>query len=427
MKFPFISVISIFFFLSAGAQNTGINTNNPQQTLDVNGAVKIGSSTNNQAGSIRYNSGNFEGADGTSWKPLGVPSKSIIISRTPDTASIKAAGFSVLKQMDIWDTITIPVTTNYAGSWSNLPVSGGVTPAFVSSSDCVSYNNQFIYFGSDAYLYDYDVSTQVWSKLPNISPLGTKTGSSVVLVGTDVYVMGGWQFVSGFNFYNAAYKYSLVSNTWTAIANIPVNVCYALSAVIGTDIYLLNGAGSYTAGVGFNYSKKMYKYNTLTNTWAADLSVAATPSFLNQGMAAVWNNKLVYNTTGAVINSYDPTSHAIASLSIGVNGETFAGGLHTINGNKLYVLAVINDSTNISYVPGTYQQENYEVDLISGAAVKLSVCNLVPGSVSCYKYHPNAGKIISLGTTNTLFDRTGTQQCDVVLRRQGYWYYMKKN
>lgn len=429
MKSTCCLAFCIFLSLTAISQNTGINTTTPVQTLDVNGAIKIGNSSNNQAGSIRYNSGNFEGADGASWKYLGLPSKSIIISQTSDTASIKSAGFSVLKKMDNWDTVLIPVTTNYAGSWTTgFPLSStAVIPPDPASSDCVTYNNHFIFYGTDAYLYDYDITAQKWSKLPNISPLGTKNACSVVLVGNDIYVMGGWQFVSGFVIYNAAAKYNLISNTWTSIANIPVNNCYQLTVVIGTDIYLLNGASTFTTY--FDYTKKMYRYNTVTNTWSANLAVAATPSTINQGQAAVWNNKLVYHTQGLQVLSYDPVSHAISTIASGTPGENAGQGLHTISGNKLYVLTAIEDTTNISAVPGTYMQEHFEIDLTTGAAVKLNVCNLIPGGIACYCYHAGSDKIYSIGYSNTsnVFTRTGSQQCDVILRRQGYWYYMKKN
>ena len=57
-------------------QNVGIGTPAPQQKLDINGAIKIGTTTTNQAGTIRFNTGKFEGGDGTNWKNFdGVPLK----------------------------------------------------------------------------------------------------------------------------------------------------------------------------------------------------------------------------------------------------------------------------------------------------------------------------------------------------------------
>jgi len=48
----------------------GIGTNTPVEQLDVNGAVKIGSTVNNNAGTIQFNGANFLGYDGASWLQL---------------------------------------------------------------------------------------------------------------------------------------------------------------------------------------------------------------------------------------------------------------------------------------------------------------------------------------------------------------------
>lgn len=48
----------------------GIGTSSPVEQLDVNGAVKIGSTANNNAGTIQFNGTNFFGYDGASWLQL---------------------------------------------------------------------------------------------------------------------------------------------------------------------------------------------------------------------------------------------------------------------------------------------------------------------------------------------------------------------
>lgn len=48
----------------------GINTFNPQEFLHVEGAILVGSTTNSNAGAIRYTGTDFEGYDGSSWKSL---------------------------------------------------------------------------------------------------------------------------------------------------------------------------------------------------------------------------------------------------------------------------------------------------------------------------------------------------------------------
>ena len=65
----FTGILSINYSI---AQHVGIGTTNPVQQLDVNGAIRIGSTENPVPGTIRYNSFNndFEGYNGLRWVSL---------------------------------------------------------------------------------------------------------------------------------------------------------------------------------------------------------------------------------------------------------------------------------------------------------------------------------------------------------------------
>lgn len=435
MKRPVSLAFCILTFFTSTAQNTGIGTNTPVQTLDVNGAIKVGNSSNNQAGSIRYNSGNFEGGNGTNWNLLGLPSKAIILSQSADTASLKTAGFSVLRQMDNWDTAFIPVSTNYPGLWTvGFPLSSSVvTPAYPASAESVFYNNNLYEIGNDGYVYDYDVAAQKWLQLPNICPLGTRqAGCGFTRVGNELFLTGGWKYVvgPGFVIYNTCAKYNLSTNTWTTIANIPVNNCYHATAAIGTDIYILDGASTFSTN--FDYAKKMYRYNTVTNTWSANLAVAATPDFLVTGQLVSWNSKLLYHTGGLYAVAYDPVAHTNTYVSGSAPpGIVYSGYLIALNAasNKLDVLGYIPDTTNIDPVPNTYMFLHYELDLAGGSAVKENVCKIQSvSSMNSIQFNPVNNLLYVIGgTSGFVFDRTGSEQCDLILRRKGYWFYMKKN
>ena len=82
MKFKLITAFAVLFIIFSNAvfaqQGMGVGTNNPQEMLDVTGAIKIGTDINNTnaaptggAGTIRFRAGQFEGWDGGSWIPLG--------------------------------------------------------------------------------------------------------------------------------------------------------------------------------------------------------------------------------------------------------------------------------------------------------------------------------------------------------------------
>ena len=55
------------------AQNVGVGTSLPLEKLDVNGAIRIGTTTDSLVGTIRYNfvTNDFEGRDSSTWVSLG--------------------------------------------------------------------------------------------------------------------------------------------------------------------------------------------------------------------------------------------------------------------------------------------------------------------------------------------------------------------
>lgn len=52
--------------------NVGILVSDPDEALEVNGAIHIGNTANTNAGTIRWNGTNFQGYDGSSWRSLDV-------------------------------------------------------------------------------------------------------------------------------------------------------------------------------------------------------------------------------------------------------------------------------------------------------------------------------------------------------------------
>lgn len=443
--------LCLFLLLLLGnflnAQNVGIGTISPAQKLEVDGAIKIGNTATNAPGTIRYQTGKFEAGDGSTWKALeGLPSKAIILAQEPDTASLKAAGFSVMRQLDIWDTSFVTVPTNFPGNWSQgFPLSTGTNPsAFNSGSETVIANNKFIFYGTDARLHAYDITTQQWSVLPGTSPLGVRSSPGVTLVGNDIFVTGGTRFVNpNFVIYNTAAKYNLTTQVWTSIANMPVPNSYHMTVAIGNDVYMLNGASSFTNGVGYNVAKKMYRYNTITNLWSADLSTASTPEYLYQGQGAARNGKILYvssiiNTNGLGVTDYDPVSQAtsIVASSTGSPLAQMKGYLASIKGDKLYVIGFIDDTTNVNYNPLVSPQSyndvvalHYVVNLSTGISTKLGVCNIEKKSIVTFQASPSSDINYAIAPSGEyfMFNTVGSQACNTILRRKGYWSYMKKN
>jgi len=63
----FLSTISSYSFAQQGM---GVGNNNPQEMLDVSGAVKLGTNSNNNPGTVRWTGTDFEGRTVTGWVSL---------------------------------------------------------------------------------------------------------------------------------------------------------------------------------------------------------------------------------------------------------------------------------------------------------------------------------------------------------------------
>jgi Kelch motif len=452
MKKIYFLSFTIFSFFICTAQNIGIGTTTPKQKLDVNGAIKIGTTSTNLPGSIRYENGSFEGGTGSSWKSLeGLPAKAIILAQAADTIALKTAGFSTIKRTDIWDTSYIPVSTNYPGSWSQgFPLSSSlVTPAGSESGESVIYNQSLICYGIDAYLYQYDIAAQKWNQLPNICPLGIRNGCGVTLAGDEIFITGGFTGFSGLNgvTYNTAAKYNLVTNTWTPIANTPKNIASHATATIGTDIYIIGGITDNFSTFGPTFG--MYLYNTLTNTWSGQINSQSAPGFSSSGRIVSRNNKLIFLVADILkVLEYAPLTDQLTDLTPAINYNdpnniSFDGYTVALAGDKLNIIGFVKDT--VFFEPDLDKQlpSHYEVNLTTGNIIKLNSCKLMGANVYTFKYNAANDRFYALtskkrSTGNLLdpiittygqavFTRSVTDQCEVILKRKGYWSYMKKN
>lgn len=453
MRKYYILLATLILQLHIAAQNTGIGTNLPKQKLDVNGAIKIGTTNANEPGSIRYTNNQFEGGDGSSWRSLeGLPATSIIMAQEPDTSFLKTQGFSVLRTMDIWDTSFINVSVNTPGAWSNgFPLSAGTTPtATFNSNETVQYNGQFIYYGGDGFLYSYNTATDVWLQLPGVSPLGLRNAFGMTLVGNEVFITGGWRFVNpNFVIYNTGAKYNLLTNTWTAIANMPVTNCFHATVASGTDLYFINGSSTYTAG-NFVNAKKLYRYNTVSNTWSADLATPGTPDYISPYVATGRNGKyifcsnLVNNSSGnqyVSIAEFNPATQTLTNLTPPPPGAYTAlfqfrnsKPLATTT-DKVLVVGYLPDTADINYNPLNPDATTntltvlYEVTVSTGISVQHNPCKIANEVLFAWQYNAADQQVYVRSFTGNylVFNKAGTESCNIVLRRKGYWSYMKKN
>ena len=426
MKRVFIAGAFILFTVIVHAQNVGIGVPVPLQKLDVGGAVKIGTTATNQPGSIRFNAGKFEGGDGTNWKSFeGLPSKAIILARTQDTAAIKLAGFYVFRQSNLPDEYYDTTYTNYPGQWVGLSSTNPQDePMEIYNYESVQYNNKIIYCDFYGTLHQYDIGTQAWSQLPGTNPLSIRTHQSITLVGNTIYIFGGYAYNPATLFNNGA-KYNLTTNTWSAVANMPVASFFHASCALGTDIYIIGGSSTnLTVTNQIQLGKKLYKYNTLTNTWSADLTNSSTP-FLSQGNAHIRNNKLLL--VGDSIREYNPTLNSYSTLAYNITSPSY-----------VYTSAVVLDKVNVfGKILDTIEPVNpglityhSQINLLNGQSTVLNTnCNniSIPSPYS-YRYVTGINKYVYKNNLGfSAFDPLGSiPTCLMENYHFAYLHYMKK-
>lgn len=113
----------IFSLATAMAQTDGfgVGVADPQEKLDVDGAVRIGTTTNTNAGTIRWTGTDFEGFNGTEWVSLTTP-----------------------KEADGWSAVSTGGV--YSTNWTTIP---GLSLTFLLAD---SANVQFGAYGSMRYV-----------------------------------------------------------------------------------------------------------------------------------------------------------------------------------------------------------------------------------------------------------------------------------
>jgi len=188
--------------------------------------------------------------------------------------------------------------------------------------------------------YKYDTLSNTWS-VKTVIPYATGSHTAVV-VGTDIYVMGG-----GGSPYNKNYKYDTLTDTWSVKAVIPYGASGHTAVAVGTDIYVLNGYVGSNANVH-------YKYDTLTNTWTA----LVAPAFYGSMHTAVGIGENIY-VTGGTGTAGEPYLNS----RYNINNETWetmqpipsssSGHKATAVGTNIYILGDTGGTWKQDYVYNT--------------------------------------------------------------------------
>lgn len=185
---------------------------------------------------------------------------------------------------------------------------------------------------------------------------------------TDIYIFGGYNSGPSTGV-KTAYKYDTLTNTYTQLADIPINYHDGGIALVNTDIYLIGSATGDT-------DNGNYKYDTLTNTYTKMTDV---PIRLTYGKAIAINTD-IYLFHSTYTYKYDTLTDTYTKLTDIPN--SFLYGYIALVGTDIYLLG-----------GGNSYNTNYKYNVLTDTYTKMTD---IP-------YQFTNGRAVSIGTDIYLF------------------------
>lgn len=215
-------------------------------------------------------------------------------------------------------------------------ISSNTHSATVDSGRYMEYSRATI-DGDSIYIFGGNRNSSYQTKATSVN-LATSTAKSLTEIPSGMYnhvvVNGGNGYIYLFGGQvngTKAYKYSISSNTYTAISDMPFSCYGGMGVRIDNYIYLINSAHSL-------YTKSIYAYDILTNTYT---SLGNTPKARQYGVADVVNGDVYMIGGGTSATTY------LSGESARIGKFKTLNLLHQrlTNGCKVYTDGDINTGT----------------------------------------------------------------------------------
>jgi N-acetylneuraminic acid mutarotase len=152
----------------------------------------------------------------------------------------------------------------------------------------------------------------------------SETGAMSATVGTNIYVIGGTGNATAVQIYNT------VGNSWSSGTALPTAVNGASCAAVGTNIYVIGGP--------FPNTHLVQIYNTTTDSWSTGTAPMPTGEN-NVTAAAVGSNIYVFGDGSSpynIVQIYNTTLNSWSTGHVMFQGEAF-GQTSAVLGTNIYV------------------------------------------------------------------------------------------
>ena len=230
-------------------------------------------------------------------------------------------------QVDIYDPAT--------DSWSSISVAGLSTTSDPGTT--VDAQGRIYLVNGSSSTERYDPSS---GSVTQLAAMPGAFSSVAAATGADgrIYVFGGSD--SNTTSTTNAQVYDPTTNTWSAIAAIPVGVTRGSAVVDGTLIYLIPGLMFQTQGI-------VQVYDTVNNTWS---QVAPELHRVTDPVAGLVDGNIVVAGGGSATQIYDPTTNTWTSGPGLPTATSFADRGLISDGSQLFVVGGLDGGAPIDVV-----------------------------------------------------------------------------
>ncbi len=178
------------------------------------------------------------------------------------------------------------------------------------------------------------VSGTKWSTVQKSVP-GVGSGGAIVSIGDFVYVLKG---ATGRGFL----RYSIIDNTWSALALLPSGVSVGSLVYAGGDIYALNGSGGF------------YRYSISGNSWTS--LVGGVFNYGGSSLVYPGAGDFLYTPNGngsTAWSRYSISGNSWTSMPVLPVGVNAGGSFVAANTDTLYLLRGGNNTDFYKYIIST--------------------------------------------------------------------------